>query len=382
MLYSRSQGFAPAGFVLLLIAFIVSASGEVVFHPVYQDVSEGVRYAHMTATNPVWSIHVLRVDRRQRDLHLACTLALDHIAGLATVARQVGAIPSAWGIPVAAVNADFFVLRAGPYQGDPQGLQILSGELVSAPDGPTLWMEQGEPRIGLVRAKFNLSWPGGGTSPFALNEMPRETNVVLFTPRFGASTRATNHEELVLGPAPGSAWLPLRASEAFRAVVLAHNPAGNSPLVSNRMVLVAGSAFAQRVRAIPNGAILKLSAGLSRKLSGVEFAVGGGPILLQNGAFSGWADAPHHPGKRNPRTAAGYNCADYFLVEVDGRQEGLSVGMDFHELATLMKTLGCTDAINLDGGGSSTFWLNGKIMNSPSDKHERAVANTLVVLRK
>jgi len=58
------------------------------------------------------------------------------------------------------------------------------------------------------------------------------------------------------------------------------------------------------------------------------------------------------------------------------------MGMNLEELANLMKDLGCTDAMNLDGGGSSTFWLDGKVMNSPSDKHERTVANALVIVRK
>jgi exopolysaccharide biosynthesis protein len=66
---------------------------------------------------------------------------------------------------------------------------------------------------------------------------------------------------------------------------------------------------------------------------------------------------------------------------VDGRQKGLSMGMSYEESAHFMKTIGCTDAINLDGGGSSTFWLNGKVVNSPSDKHERSVANSLVILQ-
>ena len=56
--------------------------------------------------------------------------------------------------------------------------------------------------------------------------------------------------------------------------------------------------------------------------------------------------------------------------------------MTFSELADLMKSIGCTEAMNLDGGGSSTFWLNGKVMNSPSDKHERSLANALVIVHK
>ena len=56
--------------------------------------------------------------------------------------------------------------------------------------------------------------------------------------------------------------------------------------------------------------------------------------------------------------------------------------MTFAELAAFMKNLGCAEAMNLDGGGSSTFWLNGKVMNSPSDKHERSLANAIIIVQK
>ena len=84
---------------------------------------------------------------------------------------------------------------------------------------------------------------------------------------------------------------------------------------------------------------------------------------------------------RHPRTAIGFNSRYFFMVEVDGRQKDLSMGMSFAELAAFMKRLGCTEAMNLDGGGSATFWLNGRIMNSPSDKHERPLANALVIVQ-
>ena len=65
---------------------------------------------------------------------------------------------------------------------------------------------------------------------------------------------------------------------------------------------------------------------------------------------------------------------------VDGRQEALSIGMNYTELSSLMLRLGCTEAMNLDGGGSSTLWLGGCVMNSPSDGRQRPVANGLVVM--
>ena len=56
--------------------------------------------------------------------------------------------------------------------------------------------------------------------------------------------------------------------------------------------------------------------------------------------------------------------------------------MTFPELAAYLVKLGCTEAINLDGGGSATLWVYGNIMNSPSEGRPRPAANALVILRQ
>jgi exopolysaccharide biosynthesis protein len=60
----------------------------------------------------------------------------------------------------------------------------------------------------------------------------------------------------------------------------------------------------------------------------------------------------------------------------------MAAGMSHHELAGLMQRLGCTDALNLDGGGSSTLWYEGRVMNQPSDGAPRPVGNALVLMRR
>lgn len=71
----------------------------------------------------------------------------------------------------------------------------------------------------------------------------------------------------------------------------------------------------------------------------------------------------------HPRTALGLDEAGRWLtlVVVDGRQPGFSEGLSEFELASLMSDLGCRDALNLDGGGSSIMTTNGVIVNRPSD---------------
>jgi exopolysaccharide biosynthesis protein len=124
-------------------------------------------------------------------------------------------------------------------------------------------------------------------------------------------------------------------------------------------------------------------------------AVGGRPALVRDSAVLGAVDtegqASFNVG-RNPRTAVGIarNRRRLILVVVDGRQMPYSDGMSLRELANLMLALGAPDAINLDGGGSSTLVYadpssNGalRIANRPSDKEgERAVGDALAIVRR
>ena len=68
------------------------------------------------------------------------------------------------------------------------------------------------------------------------------------------------------------------------------------------------------------------------------------------------------------------------MVTVDGRQPGVSVGMNLQELAEYLLSLGATDAMNLDGGGSTTMFLDGRVVNTPSDKEgERKIGDAILV---
>jgi exopolysaccharide biosynthesis protein len=85
---------------------------------------------------------------------------------------------------------------------------------------------------------------------------------------------------------------------------------------------------------------------------------------------------------RAPRTAVGLAGSRVWFVVVDGRQPDVAIGKSHHELALFMQRLGCTDALNLDGGGSSTLWYEGRVMNRPSDGAPRPVGNALVLVRR
>ena len=121
--------------------------------------------------------------------------------------------------------------------------------------------------------------------------------------------------------------------------------------------------------------------------------INGGPRLLRNGeveitAFAeGFQQQDNQEFyyrfglRRNPRTLAGITqTGKLLLVTVDGRQPGYSVGASFEESAQIMRSLGVIDAVNLDGGGSTTITINQQLINRPSDATgERPIADAIVI---
>jgi hypothetical protein len=113
--------------------------------------------------------------------------------------------------------------------------------------------------------------------------------------------------------------------------------------------------------------------------------IGGAGLLARNGKYvTDWATEEFNLGfaeLRHPRTMIGVADDEaIWLVAVDGRQLKLSAGMTLLELQGLARRLRLKDALNLDGGGSTTMWVKGEVVNSPSDAAgARKVSDALLV---
>lgn len=142
---------------------------------------------------------------------------------------------------------------------------------------------------------------------------------------------------------------------------------------------------------ISTGSFTQFASHLSKK-SIVDYkwkmytAVGGGPVLVQNGEiritnneerkFMGRALNDKHP-----RTAMGYTADNRLIILViQGRFPGTAEGATLTQTAQILKDLGCIEALNLDGGGSSCLLVNGKETITPSDnKRQRAVPAVFMI---
>jgi hypothetical protein len=273
---------------------------------------------------------------------------------------------------------------------------IRAGELVSAPNGgAAFWIDpHGRLCAAYVYSRCTVTWPNGRVMPVGLNEELNRERAVLYTPALGETTPAAYRflgREIILEHYGQGPWLPLRPGMRYEARVRAVYDTGLTPLEPNSLVLTISSNLIPRLPMVQPGMIIKISTHTVPSLRGVDLAIGGGPVLIQNG----WHQTkPRRPkGKnlpysvtsqweRHPRSALGWNQHFFYLVTVDGRQPQFSIGMKVHELSTFMRqTLDCQEAINLDGGGSATLWCDGQVRNGPADGEERPIANALVVVR-
>ncbi len=342
----------------LLIATIISVAG-------CASTPRAIEYSSLRTPEPQ-SIHWIDVDPAQ--VQLVAAVAGDQVLGKETpssMARRHDAR--------AAINGGFFVVR-GPFAGDFEGLFVWDGRVLSEPvhkrsslafctDG-RLWID----RFSLT-TEVHL-----GDTPVGVDGVNRHRSkgeTVLLTPEFGPATLNEGPELVV---ADGK---------------VVERTSGGSRIPADGFVL----ALEEPLSGIEPGIDAWLESTIAARSSGEEVETEGcsfvsaGPALIRRGQILEdyqAESAKFGPGfalKRHPRTAVGIRRdGRLILVVVDGRQEGLSVGMTLPELAAFLKERGAHDAYNLDGGGSSTMIVNGKIVNSPSDEQgERPSSDAIIV---
>lgn len=286
---------------------------------------------------------------------------------------------------VAGINGDFFTLATGT----PSGLLVHNGELLSS-DGNYAQCfgirEDGTALIGDPSLAFALK-NGTNTVPVAqINKDQTNTGPYLFTDDFGATTGTTVASREVVLQSDGTA-LAIGGSATYKVVEIRENVMA-TPIGKNQAILSA------RVGQQGYDALAKLKVGdtwqlvvndLDGKWTDVRQAIGGRTRLVKDGAVVSGLSTTNV----NPMTLIGVrDDGQIVIVEADGRQSGYSTGISHQAAAAIMLEAGCVDALELDGGGSSTVslrtpgYVSPSIVNKPSDGSERAVSNGLLVISK
>lgn len=384
--------FSLVSIIFLCILFLLCGESSA---QEFKTVHDGVEYAEVMQTidgQPV-RMNLLRLDLKK--VRLDVVHAGDRVIGT----EKTSAIASKNGA-VAAINAGFFRLDTSDFAGDPAGIFQVDGKLLSESNNGRIALEIINDASACVSCRipedqtfvsfdhlntYAEFW--SGPSRFNISGIDRqlkENDAVLYTPEFGQLTPKTESKilEIVIENkrvssvlnTNGGTKIP-RNGYVLSAVGTKMTEAAMMTAAGREAITILGSYSDQTPNAGSNARM---------KFIDAEDIVGGVPQLIKNGKIDiTWEKEKASRSffeTRHPRTAvARLKDGKFLLLTVDGRSES-SGGIGLNDLASYLLALGALDAMNLDGGGSTTMYLDGKLVNHPSDKEgERSVSDALIV---
>ncbi len=364
-----------ASLLFLLLFFI--------FPPVFPQntdaISIGVTYFKIQKPGP-FSIDVVAVDIGIPDLHFLAFRA----SGLVPSSRQAQEVMSKERTVLAAVNGDFFSFETSW----PVGNHVQDGVMIHgvvSRRSHIAFDYNNSPIIERLSFEGSVTRADRTVRLRGVNLQGPVRSNVLYTPDNGGGLRGEGKVKLVVRSL-GGVW---KACDTVVAVVARYDTSAFITIDSGRGVMVLDADDAVLGACLPGDTLnfFLCFAGDHRPLKQV---LGGAGRILRKGRFSADENVRSEGlnlrfmTDRHPRTFVGFNrdTTRILLCTVDGRQES-SVGMTFQEMADFMLTLGISEAVNLDGGGSTTMVVQGRVVNTPSDPTgERGVANTLHIVKE
>ena len=328
------------------------------------DVTDGVKHIKLTNyinAKPV-KINVLEINKNLNpELELTPILAGEKLSGKKSIRGFAGN-----GNILAAVNGTYFA----PPTGIPLGTLMINGKLETGPIYNRVALGVFEKNYKMARVELNAKVKAReGKIPKELKidnvNQPRmlSTYVLVYTPRWGQISPPTPKYGVQI---------------AVKNNKIIEISDGALSIPENGYVI---SGPKEKLQPFFNVQKLDLEINTIPEWEDVKHIISGGPYLVKEGDI--FIDTAEQKlasvTGRNPRTAVGITeSGNLVMVTVDGREES-SIGMTLYELARLMKSFGCTEAMNLDGGGSSVMYLNGNIVNTPSIKGGIALSNVFAL---
>ncbi len=375
-------------FFLLPITFIpASSQTSNQASPKSEFIAPGIEHLQITrgyksdkeATGP-WFINMLRIDLAKARLRMVH--AMDEAVGLETVSSMAARYAAQ-----AAVNSGYF-RTTGTYRGDSVGIEVLNGKLLSEPNNVRaavgLIERNGKQELIFGHIKFAGQLVNGAQTKHAIDGLNRprgDNELIVFTPEFHRTTLTD----------PNGLEVIVRRGR----VVERRDLKGSSSIpLDGYVISVAGTARQWALEKLRVGTRVKLDLDWSPTEAEPDSwkqaanIIGGGPQLIKNGRVEITNAAekilPAFVSDFHPRTAiAKLESGQILLVTVDGRQPGVSAGMSLTMLADLLLEFDAVEAINLDGGGSTTMVIKNKLVNKPSDATgERPVSDAILVFAR
>ena len=368
---------------LWLIFFCFSISAQE-----FKTIQDGIEYAEMTPeiNNLPVKMNLLRLDLTK--VRLDVVHAMDAAIGTETtssIAMRHGAI--------AAINAGFFRLDKSIFAGDAAGVLQIDGRLLSESvnNRIALFISNKPKQTEVNFAHLNINdlfiikkkdfYFSG------INRQRKADELIKFTSYFRPTTLTEN----------SGLEIVVRNGK----IVEINDAKGDSPIPKDGFIISASGKMREQIlpfvkvgRKIKFRTVVKFEAKesfpntesrrTSITYSTAEDITNGVPQLIRNGKTEiTWQQEKSSKAfveTKHPRTAvAKLKDGKFLMVTVDGRSEE-SGGIGLQNLAEILLEFGATDAMNLDGGGSTTMFAGGKVLNKPSDKEgERKVSDAILV---
>ena len=325
------------------------------------DVTSGVKHVKLTKYyngRPV-RINVVEVDMKlAKEFELTPALSSDSTLKsrrtITTIAKNNNAI--------VALNGTYFK----PQTGVPLGTLMINQKMYTGPIYDRVAMGIFDNGFDIGRIQLDATIKGSGKTIKVNNiNQPRmlSTHVLVYTPEWGKYSPAA--------PKYG-VGLQVIDNKITKASANAVEIPENGYVISGPKSILYSLLEKKDV---------ELSIKTNPNWEGVRHIISGGPYLVKNGEVfvDMTAQKLQAIGGRNPRSAIGYTKENNFIfVAVDGR-EGSSIGMTLMELANFMQSIGCVGAINLDGGGSTVMYVNGKVVNNPQQTGGIPLSNAIIL---
>jgi hypothetical protein len=276
---------------------------------------------------------------------------------------------------IAAVNGGFF----SPGDRVPLGAVVIDHEWIRIPldERPVFGiMDDGQCDISRIEFEGRVHFAKLGFLPLSgINQSHwADDTIVVYTRRWGAHVPEQLRTTRLLVSSKGRVLKRVVTGEEVQV------PQGG-------MVISGYGRRALSLKKVPIGCEVRLSFKTIPAWAHLKHALGGGPLLLHDGHMVLDPGREHFhddiASGRHARTALGIMTnGRVLLVAVEGGKGGRGPGLTLTELAKMMMHLGCKSAMNLDGGGSTTFVVHDSVVSCCSDGSPRSVANALIVVRR
>jgi len=352
-------------------------------------VAPGVSHINLRASNSGGNqnIQAIEFDPKSEYTELRAGKSQGYVWSTQTVnkiANNMSDTENGGDVAVAAINGDFFTFGVGV----PHGIFIEDGIILSTPPqyyaafGLTYDNEPFIVRHGTILDKeFRINGVLVNVAGINMAHSKDSESIMLYTEEYARGTK-TGSETYELRCSINSG--EVRHGDTLNFTVVEINDSvGNTTLGDGYVVLSAqGAQSIATLKQLAVGDTLDMSFRFNEFWSNVKFAIGGIELLLKDGEVYSTSDSSNQP-----RTSIGIReDGTVVMATIDGRKAAGSVGMSYKTAAEAMRALGCKDALNLDGGGSTTFVLRTpgametSVVNNVSGGSPRQVANALVLM--